>query len=71
MRAHGSEEGGHRFLFVMALLAALALCGLLTYVLVFFVARHDARWWYVALFAVPQVALLGWVAREMWRGLKR
>lgn len=65
------EGGGHRFLFSMALLAAVAMCALLGYLLVFFVGRHDSRVWKLALFVLPQMLLFGWVAREMWKGLRR
>jgi hypothetical protein len=65
------RSGGHRFLFAIALLASVAMCGLLTYLLVFFVGRHDPRAWKLGLFVLPQLALFGWVAREMWRGLCR
>ena len=67
---HESKSGGHGVLFLISFLASLAMCGLLGYLLVFFVARHDPRTWKVALFVVPQVVLFGWVAREMWRGLR-
>ncbi len=65
------SRGGHRFLFGIALLAALAMCALLGYLLVFFLGRHDPRAWKLALFVLPQILLFGWVAREMWRGVRR
>jgi succinate dehydrogenase hydrophobic anchor subunit len=65
-----TSGGGHRFLFLMALVSALVMFALLGYVLYFFVmVAHDTRKYTVAMFVVPQVVLFAWVAREMWRGL--
>jgi len=43
------------------------MCVLLGFLLVFFVGRHDPRMFRVAIFVVPQLAILGWVAGVMWR----
>jgi hypothetical protein len=70
MDAQAAEALNVKWFFLASFVAALLIFALLISLAIFALATHGARWLRVVLFILPQLALFGWAAREMFRSFK-
>jgi hypothetical protein len=59
-----------KWFFLASFVAALIICVFLVSFAIFALATHSTKWLRVAFFILPQLALFGWAAREMFRSFK-
>lgn len=59
-----------KWFFLVSFIAALIICALLSSFIAFALATRVAGGLRVVLFFLPQLALFGWAAREMFRFFK-